>query len=57
VSFAVDDCDASVAKLESLGGTVMVPAQDMEGVGRFAVVSDPHGAFFSVIKLADERVE
>jgi predicted enzyme related to lactoylglutathione lyase len=56
-SFAVDDCDASVAKIESLGGSVLMPAMDMEGVGRFAVVADPQGAAFSVIKLAEERVE
>ena len=56
-SFAVDDCDASVSKLESLGGSVLAPATDMEGVGRFAVVADPHGAAFSVIKLAEVRVE
>jgi predicted enzyme related to lactoylglutathione lyase len=53
-SFAVDDCDASVTKLESLGGSVLNPAQDMEGVGRFAIVADPHGAAFSVIRLAQQ---
>ncbi|MGH8984754.1 MAG: hypothetical protein ACRDY6_12895 [Acidimicrobiia bacterium] len=36
----------------------MVPDEvpNMEGVGRFAVVADPHGAAFSVIKLAEGRV-
>lgn len=57
VSFAVDDCDASVIKLESLGGAVLVPAVDMEGVGRFAIAADVHGATFSVIQLAEGRVE
>jgi predicted enzyme related to lactoylglutathione lyase len=52
--FAVDDCDASVTKLESLGGAVLNPAMDIEGVGRFAVGMDPHGAAFAVIKLVPQ---
>jgi uncharacterized protein len=47
--FTVEDCDASVAKVEELGGRVFGPAHTLEGVGRFAVVADPHGASFGVI--------
>jgi predicted enzyme related to lactoylglutathione lyase len=47
--FSVEDCDASMAKVQELGGTVMGPAHQMAGVGRFAVVADPHGATFGVI--------
>jgi predicted enzyme related to lactoylglutathione lyase len=49
--FAVADCDASVAKAQSLGATVYLPPTDMEHVGRFAVLADPQGAVFAMIKL------
>ena len=50
---AVEDCDDTVARAESLGGKVVVPANDIPGVGRFAFVADPQGAVFGVIKLAN----
>jgi predicted enzyme related to lactoylglutathione lyase len=50
IYFAVDDCDAAVAKVEALGGKVMVPPSDVPP-GRFAVVNDPQGAAFSVIAM------
>lgn len=54
VYFAVSDCDAAVAKVNELGGTVHVPATDLP-VGRFAIAQDPTGAVFAVITLnADE---
>ena len=49
VYFAVEDCDNSVAKATGLGGTTLMPAMDVEP-GRFAVLSDPAGAAFAVIK-------
>jgi hypothetical protein len=49
VYFAVTDCDATVAKATDLGATVLVPATDITP-GRFAVLSDPAGAVFAVIK-------
>ncbi|MCI0686963.1 MAG: VOC family protein [Sporichthyaceae bacterium] len=49
VYFNVDDTDAIAAKAESLGGTVSVPPTDTPA-GRFAVLGDPQGAHFSVIK-------
>jgi predicted enzyme related to lactoylglutathione lyase len=42
-------CDASVAKVQELAGSAPGPTHEMEGVGRFAVVADPHGATFGVI--------
>jgi hypothetical protein len=51
VYFATADCDATCAKVEEHGGSVSVPATDIP-IGRFAVVADQHGAFFSVIKMA-----
>ena len=50
--FAVDDADAAVAKVRELGGTVVMEPMDAEGVGRFAIVTDPQGATFGVIKNA-----
>ena len=56
VYFAVADVDASLVKAESLGATILVPAQDIvkeEGeppVGRFAALADPQGAGFSILQ-------
>ena len=49
--FAVDDCDQKVASAESLGGTVLAGPMEIPEVGRMAVLQDPSGAVFSVIKL------
>jgi predicted enzyme related to lactoylglutathione lyase len=49
--FAVDDCDAKVRKATELGARVMKPADDIPGVGRFAILLDPQGAAFAIIKL------
>ena len=47
--FSVEDVDATVAKAQSLGATIPLPAQD--GMpGRMAVIADPWGATFSVLK-------
>jgi predicted enzyme related to lactoylglutathione lyase len=47
---AVDDCDATLARAEQLGGKVFTPARDVYGVGRFAVLVDAVGAAIGVIK-------
>ncbi len=49
VYFAVDDCDATAAKAVELGGSNPVPPTDIPQ-GRIAVLNDPHGAVFSIIK-------
>lgn len=46
---AVDDVDASAKKAEELGGKICVPPTDLP-VGRFAVITDPAGAAFSLWK-------
>jgi predicted enzyme related to lactoylglutathione lyase len=48
VYFAVEDCDAAVARCGELGGQVTVQPTDVP-VGRFAALSDPQGAHFAVI--------
>ena len=47
---AVDDCDAYAKKIADNGGEVCMPPTDIS-VGRFAVVGDPTGSHFSIIKL------
>jgi predicted enzyme related to lactoylglutathione lyase len=47
---AVDDVDASVAAVEQHGGKVQMPATDIPDVGRIAMVADPQGAPFYVMK-------
>ncbi len=46
----VDDVDACAVRLIAAGGSVQRPAEDIPGVGRFAVVADPHGAAFILFK-------
>ncbi len=50
VYFAVADCDAAVAVAGRLGGTVRFGPMDSP-FGRFAALSDPQGADFSVIDI------
>ncbi|ARD20552.1 MULTISPECIES: VOC family protein [Shewanella] len=50
--FSVDDCDMMAQKAEELGGKVCVPPTDIPDVGRFAVIDDPQGGTFSIIKLS-----
>src|SRR3982751_5847494 len=46
----VTDVDASVAAIEKAGGHVLMPAFDIPGVGRVAMVADPEGAPFYIMK-------
>lgn len=50
VYFAVEDADTAAARVAELGGRVSIPPTDIPP-GRFTVVNDPHGAFFSIIAL------
>jgi predicted enzyme related to lactoylglutathione lyase len=47
---AVEDPDATVARAKKNGGKVHVEPSDIPGVGRFAVIEDPTGAFLAVMK-------
>jgi uncharacterized protein len=55
VYFAVADCDAATNKATELGGSVMKPPDDIPGIGRFAILTDPQGAAFAVIKLENPQ--
>jgi len=51
-SFTVDDVDSSFRTAIGAGGQAMLPPNDFPG-GRFAILSDPQGAVFGVIKMAE----
>jgi uncharacterized protein len=46
----VDDVDACAAAVVAAGGSVQLPAFDIEGVGRMALLADPQGAAFYVMR-------
>ena len=46
----VADVDAKVAAIEAAGGRALMPATDIPNVGRIAMVADPQGAPFYVMK-------
>ena len=46
----VNDVDAMVAAVEHVGGKTLMPAHDLPGVGRFAMIVDPQGAPFYIMK-------
>jgi predicted enzyme related to lactoylglutathione lyase len=52
IVFAVDDCEGCVATARTEGGTILLEPMDIP-VGRQAVIADPQGAVFGVIKLAE----
>jgi predicted enzyme related to lactoylglutathione lyase len=49
--FAVADVDAAHAKAASLKATTYVPPTDIPGIARFAVLADPQGATFAIIRF------
>jgi predicted enzyme related to lactoylglutathione lyase len=51
----VDDVDASVERITAAGGAVHVPAMDAPGVGRMAMVADPQGVPFYVMRGASDE--
>lgn len=53
VYFAVEDTDATLAKACELGATTIRPPEDTP-YRRLAVLADPTGAAFAVIRLAPE---
>jgi uncharacterized protein len=48
----VADVDAMAARVQAAGGVLHRPPADIPGIGRFAVVADPHGAAFILFKSA-----
>jgi len=50
VYFNVDDTDATIDQVKERGGDVAFGPTEIPNVGRFAVLRDPQGAHFAVIK-------
>ncbi|MER7110552.1 VOC family protein [Streptomyces sp. NPDC000229] len=48
--FGVTDCDATFATATGNGATPLIAPTDVPGVGRLAMVKDPAGATFALIK-------
>lgn len=46
----VDDVDAKIAAIEADGGVTLMAATDLPGIGRVAMVADPQGAPFYIMK-------
>ena len=51
VYFSVDDTDATIEQVKQLGGDVAYGPMEIPNVGRFAILADPQGAHFAVIKV------
>jgi predicted enzyme related to lactoylglutathione lyase len=51
VYFGVEDVDAAFARVLELGGSEMLSPMDFPG-GRFAIVADPEGAAFGLLRMA-----
>ena len=49
----VSDVDATIEKAVANGGVLIEPAFDIPGTGRMAVLQDPQGAVFSLIKYEE----
>lgn len=54
VYFAVEDCDATVARIPELGGGVPQEPQDTP-YGRMALVTGPEGETFAILQLPDRE--
>ena len=50
VYVGVDDLDATLALVEKLGGTTVVPPTPIAGVGAFAMFQDPEGNTIGIMR-------
>lgn len=55
IYFGVEDVDDSVAEAQRLGASVQMPPVTMDGVGRMAMLADPQGAPFYVMRGASDE--
>jgi len=51
----VEDVDASLASIIEAGGKAQMPAMDIPGVGRIAMMTDPQGAPFYVMRGGSDQ--
>lgn len=47
---AVENCDQTVAKAKKLGSNIHVAGDDVPGVGRLAIFSDPQGGMLGILQ-------
>lgn len=52
-----DDLDGTVRRARELGATVLADDQEIEGVGKFAMLADPQGAAFALYQPANDPGE
>jgi predicted enzyme related to lactoylglutathione lyase len=52
--FAVDDTDETLRRSDALGGTTVMPPDEIPGVGRLAGLRDPQGGIFYVLRAAQQ---
>ncbi len=50
----VPDVDRAIGEIRAAGGMPLMPGTDIPGVGRFAMLADPQGAFFYVMTPASD---
>jgi len=55
IYFGVDDVDAATETAKGLGAAVHVPPTDIPNVGRFALMADPQGAPFYIMRGSSEE--
>jgi hypothetical protein len=55
--FDVANAGATISKVQSLGGRVMMPAMTMGKVRTFAVLADPQGAVFAIVQTLGGKEE
>jgi uncharacterized protein len=48
--FAVDSADKTAALAATEGAQILMPATDIPGTGRFALLADPQGAHFGILQ-------
>ena len=51
----VESIDAAIAKVESLGGTILVAKTEIPGMGTFIILKDPQGAVISAITYVNSE--
>jgi len=50
--FGTSDTDATTANAQQLGGGVFVPPSDVTDIARLAILHDPQGAMFGILRFA-----
>ncbi len=57
VHFQVEDCDRAAGLARELGAEVPVEPMDVPGIGRWSMLRDPQGAYFSIVTGSADACE